>query len=209
MTDASPARRRALGGLGALALAFGVVGAARARGIVAVRVWPADEYTRITLESDAALRASARQLGAPERLVIDIDDVDLDDALRELVGKVRPDDPFIAAVRVGQYQPRVVRLVVDLKQPVQPQQFTLEPVAAYRHRLVFDLHPIVEPDPLLALIRDKERAEQQAQRSVQDALGEFIGGLERAPAPRTASSAPVQTPRRARRRRRCRRRSTG
>ncbi len=194
MTDASPARRRALGGLGALALAFGVAGAARARGIVAVRVWPADEYTRITLESDAALRASAQQLGAPERLVIDIDDVELDDALRELVGKVRPDDPFIAAVRVGQNRPRVVRLVVDLKQPVQPQQFALEPVAAYRHRLVFDLHPTVEPDPLLALIRDKERAEQQAQRSVSDALGEFIGSLDRAPAPRTAASAPVQTP---------------
>jgi hypothetical protein len=51
--------------------------------------------------------------------VVDIDGLELNPALRELVGKVRPDDPYIAGVRVGQYQPRVVRLVLDLKQPVR------------------------------------------------------------------------------------------
>ena len=54
---------------------------------------------------------------------------------------MRADDPYIAGVRVGQFQPRVVRLVLDLKQPVAPQVFTLTPVAAYQHRLVFDLYP--------------------------------------------------------------------
>jgi N-acetylmuramoyl-L-alanine amidase len=73
--------------------------------------------------------------------VVDIDGLELSPQLRELVGKVRGDDPFIAGVRVGQNQPRVVRLVIDLKQPVAPQQFTLAPVAAYQHRLVFDLYP--------------------------------------------------------------------
>jgi N-acetylmuramoyl-L-alanine amidase len=77
----------------------------------------------------------------PYRLVVDIDGLELSAQLKDLVGKVRPDDPYIAGVRVGQYQPRVVRLVLDLKQPVAPQQFTLAPVAAYQHRLVFDLYP--------------------------------------------------------------------
>ena len=133
------------------------------------------EYTRVTIESDAALAARHFLAAAPDRLVIDIDGLELSPQLRELVGKVRADDPFIAGVRVGQNQPRVVRLVIDLKQAIAPQLFTLAPVAAYQHRLVFDLHPTKEPDPLLALIRDKEQAEQKAAQSVQDALGEFIG----------------------------------
>jgi N-acetylmuramoyl-L-alanine amidase len=99
--------------------------------------------------------------------------------LKELLGKVRPDDPYIAAVRVGQNQPRVVRLVIDLKQAIAPQVFTLAPVAAYQHRLVFDLYPTQARDPLLELVRDKEKAEREAATAVRDALGEFIGKVER------------------------------
>jgi N-acetylmuramoyl-L-alanine amidase len=94
---------------------------------------------------------------------------------------VRSDDPFIGGVRVGQNQPRVVRLVIDLKQATAPQLFTLAPVAAYQHRLVFDLYPTEERDPLLSLIKDKEQAEQRAAQEVQDALGEFIGKIGRPP----------------------------
>jgi N-acetylmuramoyl-L-alanine amidase len=165
--------------------------AVHAVAILAVRVWPAADYTRVTIESDAAL--AARQFLTPEgppRLVIDIDGLELDGALRELVGKVKPDDPYIAGVRVGQYQPRTVRLVFDLKQAVAPQQFVLAPVAAYRHRLVLDLFPQVERDPLLALVQEKEQASRQAAQAVKDALGEFIGRVERpAGAPPTAVGA--------------------
>ena len=157
-------------------------------GIVAVRVWPADAYTRVTIESDALLVARHALHDNPHRLSIDIDGLDLSPALRELVGKVHGDDPYIAGVRIGQYQPKVVRLVFDLKQPVAPQLFTLTPVAAYQHRLVFDLHPTVEPDPLLALIREKEAAEQKAAAAVRDALGEFIGRIAK-PAPSTDPGA--------------------
>ena len=177
--------------LGALALAVTVSDAAHAVAILAVRVWPAADYTRVTIESDAAL--AARQFLTPEgppRLVIDIDGLELDGALRELVGKVKPDDPYIAGVRVGQYQPRTVRLVFDLKQAVAPQQFVLAPVAAYRHRLVLDLFPQVERDPLLALVQEKEQASRQAAQAVKDALGEFIGRVERPMgAPPTAGGA--------------------
>ena len=179
--------------LGASDLVFGAT-------IVAVRIWPADDYTRVTIESDQPLAARNFVADNPYRLVVDIDNLELSPALRDMVGKVRSDDPYIAGVRVGQNQPRVVRLVLDLKQAVAPQQFMLAPVAAYQHRLVFDLYPVKEQDPLLALLRGKEQAEQAAAQSVQDALGEFIGkipagasapsvaGADAPPAPRVADA---------------------
>jgi len=168
-------RRTALARMGSIVLALGARDIAWGASIIAVRVWPATDYTRVTIESDTALSARHFLAAAPDRLVIDVDGLELSPQLRELVGKVRADDPFIAGVRVGQNQPRVVRLVIDLKQASAPELFALEPVAAYRHRLVFDLHPTKERDPLLDLIRDREQAEKNAVQSVQDALGEFIG----------------------------------
>jgi len=172
-------RRTALRSMGALALLLGSRELAFGASIVAVRVWPASDYTRVTIESDAALSAKHFMAENPSRLVIDVDGLELSPALREIIGKVRSDDPYIGGVRVGQNQPRVVRLVIDLKQSTAPQVFTLSPVAAYQHRLVFDLYPTHEPDPLLALIRDKEGADQQAAKAVRDALGEFIGKIDR------------------------------
>ncbi len=176
-------RRRLLARGGALVLLLGARELAWGASIVAVRVWPADEYTRVTIESDTALSAKHFVADNPARLVVDIDGLELSPALRDLVGKVQSDDPFIAGVRVGQNQPRVVRLVFDLKQHTAPQVFTLAPVAAYRDRLVFDLYPTTPPDPLLALIREKELAERQAAAAVKDALGELIGKLGKPPLP--------------------------
>ncbi|HMQ71653.1 MAG TPA: N-acetylmuramoyl-L-alanine amidase [Rubrivivax sp.] len=199
-------RRRALlhagGALGAAAPLGWLLGwpaPAWAQGIVGVRVWPAPIYTRLTIESDAPLVASHFPMQGPDRLVIDIAGYGLDGALRELVDKVRPDDPHIAAVRVGEPSPRVVRLVIDLKQPVRPEQFVLEPVAAYQHRLVFDLYPVEPADPLLALIRDKEAADERAARAIEDALGELIArvdrpGLPPPSAPSALPSPPAKTP---------------
>jgi N-acetylmuramoyl-L-alanine amidase len=176
-------------------LLLGAAQIARGATIVAVRVWPADDYTRVTIESDTPLSEKHFLAQNPQRLVIDIDGLELSPALREIVGKVRSDDPFIEGVRVGQNQPRVVRLVIDLKQASAPQLFTLPPVAAYQHRMVFDLYPVKERDPLLALIHEKEVAEQQAAQAVQDALGEFIGRVDRPPGVKPPASAPsLQTP---------------
>jgi len=178
-------RRQALQAMGALVLTLRIPGALAGNGpsLIAVRVWPADEYTRVTLESDKPLQARHTLVEGPDRLAIDIDDLELSPKLRELLGKVKADDPFIAGVRVGQNTPRTVRIVFDLKQPVAPQIFTLAPVAAYQDRLVFDLYPKVEVDPLMALIMEKERAGHEAAKSVQDALSTL--------AAKPAPSAPV------------------
>ncbi|MFG6449779.1 N-acetylmuramoyl-L-alanine amidase [Roseateles sp. BYS180W] len=194
-TDPTRARRRALLRMGALVLTLPVLRPGWAGvSIVAVRVWPAADYTRVTLESDQPLQARHQMVPAPQRLVIDIDNLELSPGLRELLAKIKPDDPYIAGVRVGQYQPRVVRIVLDLKQEVAPQIFTIAPVASYKNRLVFDLYPAQARDPLLELLREKEAAEQAAAQSVQDALGELIGKIERPTsviAPAAASGAAV------------------
>ena len=147
---------------GALVLLLGSHQIARGASIVAVRVWPATDYTRITIESDVALKAKHTFITSPPRLAVDIEGLELNPALRELVAKVKADDPFISGIRVGQFTtgsgpgaPSVVRLVMDLKQPALPQVFTLQPVAAYAHRLVLDLYPAQQQDPLEALIADR------------------------------------------------------
>ena len=190
MSHGPTTRRQALRSMGALALLLGTRELAFGASIVAVRVWPAADYTRVTIESDAALSARHFLAAAPDRLVIDVDGLELSPQLRELVGKVRADDPYIAGLRVGQNQPRTVRMVIDLKQATAPQLFTLAPVAAYQHRLVFDLYPTREHDPLLALIRDKEQAEDQVAKAVEDALGAFIGRIDRSLPPLAAQTSP-------------------
>ena len=148
-------KRRNLLQSGALVLLLGLQHIARGATILAVRVWPSPDYSRVTLESDTPLKAKQFLVGSPPRLAIDIEGLDLNPALKELVGKVRADDPTIAGIRVGQFAPGIVRLVFDLKQAAAPQVFSLPPVAAYQHRMVFDLYPSQVADPLEALINER------------------------------------------------------
>ncbi len=124
---------------------------AHAAQVVAVRTWPADEYTRVTLELGSELKTEHFTLTNPDRLVVDLHGVQLNHTLQQLNGMVQPNDPYIAGVRVGQNTPDVVRLVLDLKQPIAPQVFTLKPVGEYQYRFVIDLYPLVAQDPILAL----------------------------------------------------------
>lgn len=120
--------------------------------IMAVRVWPAPDYTRVTLENDSSLKAEHFIVPDPPRLVVDIEGLDLNPTLKSLVAKIQSNDPYIKQVRVGQNRPGVVRLVFDLKEEVKPQVFTLEPVAGYQHRLIFDLYPVHPVDPIARMI---------------------------------------------------------
>lgn len=124
--------------------------------ILAVRVWPAEDYTRITLEHDGIAKTSHFTLHNPERLVVELEGIELNQALKELVAKIQTNDPYVKQARVGQPKPRVVRIVFDLRGPVKPQVFSLKPVNQYRHRLVLDLYPSDPPDPIAALIRNSE-----------------------------------------------------
>jgi len=121
--------------------------------IGAVRVWPAPDYTRITIESNQAISYKQFTIKNPERLVIDLEHVDINEILNSLINKIGNDDPYIKSARVGRFKPGVVRLVLDLKSGVKPQLFNLKPVAEYGHRLVLDIFPEHPVDPLLALLQ--------------------------------------------------------
>ncbi|MBX3685496.1 MAG: N-acetylmuramoyl-L-alanine amidase [Rhodocyclaceae bacterium] len=135
-----------------LAMLVSPVGRAADASILAVRVWPADDYTRITLEGGAELRFTQQIVKNPERLVLDLEGVEFNSLVRNLGDRVSPQDPYIKLIRAGRNRPGVVRVVVELKQEIDPQIFTLNPIGDYGHRLVVDLYPATPIDPLLALI---------------------------------------------------------
>ena len=146
---------KAITGAGVTVLALTRSHLAWGANIVAVRMWPSPDYSRVTIESDVALQFTQTFVPDPPRLAVDIQNMALLPALKDLVGKVVPGDPNIAGVRVGQFSADVVRLVFDLKRPVLPQVFSLLPIAPYQNRLVFDLYPAAPTDPLAQLIAQR------------------------------------------------------
>ena len=154
LTDKGLKRRRALSVAGSM-LTLSVIPKwvhAASPQVLAVRTWPADEYTRVTLELSAPLNAEHFMLDNPSRLVVDLQGITLNQALNSLVSQIKPNDPYIQSIRVAQNRADVVRLVMDLKQSIAPQVFTLKPIGDYQFRLVLDLYPKVARDPLMALL---------------------------------------------------------
>ncbi|QWD71954.1 N-acetylmuramoyl-L-alanine amidase [Polynucleobacter sp. UB-Raua-W9] len=149
--------------------------------ILGVRIWPSEDYTRITLESDTPLPITQQILTNPDRLVVDVQGLELNPTLKDLVAKVKPNDPYVSQIRVGQFQPGIVRLVFDLKEPIKPQLFTLDPVGEYNYRMVFDLYPTTPLDPLMALVRSsakKESALEKANEEI-DLIAQFATKKEK------------------------------
>jgi N-acetylmuramoyl-L-alanine amidase len=151
LAERGHAWRVGLAGALAAALLLGGIAAAHAQ-VIATRIWPARDYTRVTFESRKALDYSLFELKNPERLVLDLNTDDADGLIAGLQSKLAAADPYIAALRVGINRPGVTRVVLDLKAEVRPQVFALKPIAEYGHRLVLDLYPLVPPDPLVALL---------------------------------------------------------
>lgn len=187
---ADPLRRQWLrASLGTLVLVLGRAELAYGAEIIKVRVWPALDYTRVTLESDQLLVTHHTLLTNPDRLVIDIEGVLLNPALQSLVGKVQTDDPYIAQIRLGQNPlqgtDHSVRLVFDLKEKIVPQLFNLKPIDHYQYRLVFDLYPAIPPDPLMQLLQASEQksatnpATKTDSADAPDPLSEFAKQLDK------------------------------
>ncbi len=143
--------------------------------IRALRVWPSQDYTRVTVESAAALRYQLTTVRSPERLALDLEGVEFLSLVDHIAAKIMADDPHVGGLRAGRYKPGTVRLVIDLKGEVRPQVFALPPIGGYGHRLVIDLYPLVPVDPLLALLQQKEAGDAPAARE---------GARPKAPAPR-------------------------
>jgi len=196
----SSSRRRVLLKAGGTLLLSVIPLHASANEILAVRVWPAPDYTRVTLENDTDLKAEHFLIPDPPRLVVDIEGLALSNTLKSLVAKIEANDPYIKQVRVGQNRPNVVRLVFDLKAEIKPQVFTLAPVAGYQHRLVFDLYPAAPVDPIAALIQqgDWSPGPTTTLAADQPALGDPVASTPVAGAPASPNpvtgTPPVQIP---------------
>jgi N-acetylmuramoyl-L-alanine amidase len=171
----------------ALLLAALCGGAAHAAGtqITSTRIWPAADYTRVTIESQKPIRHTLFGLKNPERLVVDLEDVEITAALSGLADKIGTADPYVQSVRIGRFKPGTVRLVFDLKAEVKPQAFTLAPIGDYGHRLVVDLYPLVPPDPLIAFL-DRRQTQREA--------AEAAPASESREQPATAPAAPATAP---------------
>jgi N-acetylmuramoyl-L-alanine amidase len=128
------------------------IAAANAATVASARLWPAQEYTRLILESSSAVSHQMQPMKNPERLVLDLEDVELSSEIAQLGQRLQPSDPYIQAIRVARFKPGVVRVVLELKAEVNPQLFALKPVADYGYRLVLDLYPLTPPDPLMTLL---------------------------------------------------------
>lgn len=178
-------RRRLLGVASTLLLLPVIPRLAMAARLLAVRTWPADEYTRVTLELDSELKAEHFTLETPHRMVVDIQGIDVTPALNELVRKVRTDDPYISTLRVAQNRPNVVRIVFDLKQAIAPQVFTLKPAGDYKFRLVLDFYPKVAHDPLAALLKNN------LQKADEDPLAQILADISRSSKGSAMASLPV------------------
>jgi len=131
--------------------------------LLGVRVWPAADYTRVTLEHDQPLGFNHLMLKDPDRVVLDLEGVEFNSVLQSLPDKVLENDPQIRLIRAGRFKPGVVRIVIELKGEVTPQLFSLKPVGDYGHRLVLDLYPAEPPDPLLALFEKHGKGDPFAQ----------------------------------------------
>lgn len=152
-----PIRRRLIGAAAAtFLLSVSKLGFASNSQVVAIRIWPASSYTRITLEASDAIKFKQFTISNPDRLVIDLEGVQLNSVLKDISNQIADADPYIKTARAGQFSPDTVRLVLELKTDVKPQAFTLNPVAEYKHRLVIDLYPSsgAQDDPLMALLDD-------------------------------------------------------
>lgn len=126
-----------------------------AESVIATRVWPSQDYTRITLESSKPFTYKMQVIENPDRVVLDIENVELSPLMKSFNDKVLPTDPYIKQIRVAKFQQNTVRLVVDLKNTAKANAFSLKPMSEYQHRLVLDILPL--QDPIMAMLAEREK----------------------------------------------------
>ncbi len=162
--------------------------ATKASSILAVRIWPAADYTRVTLEYDGPLKFTHFTVEDPDRLVVDIEGAEFNSVLDSIARKVATDDPYIKLLRAGRYKPGVVRLVMELKAKVNPQVFSLAPVGEYGHRLVLDVYPVDPPDPMMALLQGRQDAVESLK------LDQDFQAVETRPESPKKAEKPIEAP---------------
>lgn len=129
-----------------LVLGLGLISAAQATVIEGVRVWRAPDHTRIVLDLNGPVEHVIAPLSNPERLVLDIANVQLKADIDQLALADTP----ILKIRTAIQNKTDVRMVFDLKTKLHPHSFLLKPYAGNSDRLVLDLYDTASAAPAAA-----------------------------------------------------------
>jgi len=101
-----------------------------------IRVWSESGRTRVVLDLSAPAEHSIFTLRGPDRLVVDLKN----SRLAEALGDLPKDSGSIRSIRTGLRANGQLRVVLDLNQTVRSRSFTAGPNDQYGDRLVIDLH---------------------------------------------------------------------
>jgi N-acetylmuramoyl-L-alanine amidase len=122
---------------------------------VQTRVWPSEEYTRLTIESMSYIKNDQTILKNPDRVVIDLKNININNSLKELSNVDFKKNTSILGIRVAQFNPKTSRIVIDLKQESKIKIFSLKPIQSYGHRLVVDIYH--EEDEIAHLLKQLQK----------------------------------------------------
>lgn len=108
----------------------------------AVRVALAQDHTQLILDSNTPIRFSLTSLRNPDRVMLDLEHIELSAALLGLAAAVGDHHPYISRVHVVRAEPNIVRVELGLKAEVEPRISSLRPQGRYGYRLILDIYPV-------------------------------------------------------------------
>jgi len=100
-----------------------------------VRLWTAPDHSRLVFDLSQRISYKLFRLHKPERLVVDMAQTSLQTSLKKLALP----DPVIQEIRHGEPKKHVLRIVIHVKEHIQPRSFLLKPLHGKPNRLVVDL----------------------------------------------------------------------
>ncbi|MGI9284020.1 MAG: N-acetylmuramoyl-L-alanine amidase [Pseudomonadales bacterium] len=110
-----------------------------------VRVWRAPDHTKLVLDLSGPARHKIMLLSNPERLVLDLSDVQL----RTSVHNIDLKDSPVKSVRSGIRNGVDLRLVLDVRGAVKPRSYLLPATDEFGHRLVVDMYDAKTSKPVV------------------------------------------------------------
>ncbi len=105
--------------------------------VESLRLWRAPDHTRIVFDLSKPVVHSIFTLENPHRLVVDLDNTQLNEAL---ISKLDKKNTPIQNIRIGSPDLKTTRIVLDVDAGVTSKSFTLQPNENYPNRLVIDLY---------------------------------------------------------------------
>lgn len=107
-------------------------------------MWSSPDSTRLVFDTNAPLDHSVLVLRNPDRVVIDLKNT----RAEQLQENLDFSQSHILRIRSAPRDDSDLRVVLDMKVPVNPKSFVLNPTQGYGHRLVLDLDQIQTQDSM-------------------------------------------------------------